>query len=198
MNELLEKEQEISIVPKNLQHANKGIIKQISDKHFEIEVLHKPEGIVIGHMIEFYSQTKNGVLFFSTSVSEIEGNTLTVSLPRKHRFLQRRAFTRIKFPQEIPCRLNDNSYTVNSVDLSAGGMKFYVKELLDINSEYDLGIKLFKGQEVRCKFEPIRIEKNDSNSYTVSGRFNDLSNIEKMTLIQFCMRKNMESINRKR
>ena len=42
----------------------------------------------------------------------------------------------------------------------------------------------------------IRVEKGDNGLYTISGRFTQLSNVDKMTLIQYCMQKEMENQNK--
>ena len=36
----------------------------------------------------------------------------------------------------------------------------------------------------------------DNGLYTISGKFSGLSNIDKMILVQFCMKKNMENLNK--
>ncbi len=196
MNELLEKNQVISIIPQDFKNSNKGKVVDIQKELFLLEVLHVPDGILTKQLIEFYAQTKNGMLYFVSDVQEINGNILNVSMPRKHRFLQRRAFTRIKFFQDIECKLGENSYKVTSLDLSAGGMKLKVNEPLDIDSEYDLSIKLLGENYVQCRYEIIKIEKNYDGFYTLSGRFKNLTNIDKMGIIQFCMRKSIENVNK--
>lgn len=196
MNELLEKEQVLSIVPQNFNISNKGKIIDIQDRSFSLEVFHEPKGIEPKKLMEFYSQTNNGMLYFSSSAIEIKGNILKVLMPIKHRFLQRRTFTRIKFTQDMSFDLNGKIYKITSVNLSAGGMKLKTDESLDINSEYNLCIKLLDENYVKCKYQPIKIEKNENGSYTLSGRFKNLGNADKMKLIQFCMRKNIENANR--
>lgn len=196
MSELLEKDQIISIVPQDFRNSNKGKVLEILDKKFLVEVFHDTNGIAVNNVMEFYSPTKNGMLFFASSVLNIEDKVLTVSIPKKHRFLQRRSFTRINFMKPIECALGNKTYTVDPLDLSAGGMKFETNEYLDINSEYDVKIKLLNDQNIACKLELIRIEKNDNGSYTLSGRFKNLSDIDRMTLIQFCMRRNIENMNK--
>ena len=197
MNQLLEENQVLSIVPKDFRNSNKGKIVDIKEKHFLVEVFHAPEGIVPRKMMEFYSQTKNGMLYFVSHVIEMNDNILTVSVPIKHRFLQRRAFTRIKFGQNINLGSDDNKlYKAESLDLSAGGMKLKVQDNLDIDSEYGLNVSLSEEQSIKCKYQPLKVEKNEDGSYTLSGRFDNLANTDKMKLIQYCMRKNIENMNR--
>ena len=61
---------------------------------------------------------------------------------------------------------------------------------------YNITVKLDNDQEVKCKYQLIRVEKGDNGLYTISGRFTNLSNIDKMTLVQFCMKKDMENLNK--
>ncbi len=195
MNELLEKNQVLSLVPQNFKNSNKGKVIEIHDEKFLLEMFHDPDGILPKKIQEFYSPTKHGMLFFSSSVSNIEGNVLTVNIPRKHRFLQRRAFTRIKFTKGIECKSGGKLYNVLPIDLSAGGMKLHTTEPFNIDTSYDVELMLLN-KNIKCEFKLIRIEKNDDNSYTLSGRFNNLSNADKMALMQFCMRKSIENANR--
>lgn len=196
MSELVQKEQIISIVPQDFRNANKGKVLNADADRFLVEALHPPKGILLDNLIEFYSQTPNGVLYFVSDVVKIEGNILTVLNPVKHRFLQRRKFTRIKFIQEMDFNLKEQSYPIKTIDLSAGGMRLVTRENIDINSEYDVCIQLSHDQTVNCRFQPIRIEKKDEGFYTISGRFQNLSNVDRMVLVQFCMNKNMENINK--
>lgn len=196
MNELLEKEQMISVVPQDFRNANKGKVKEIDEDKFSIEVIHQPKGILLNNLMEFYSQTNNGVLYFESDVVKIEGNILTIANPVKHRFLQRRKFTRINFLQDIEIKSETKSHNVTTIDISAGGMRFKSKENVDIELEYDICIPLSNDQSVKCKFLPIRIEKGDNGLYTLSGRFKNLTNVDKMTLVQFCMKKKIENVNK--
>jgi len=196
MNELVKRDQIISIVPQDFRNANKGKITEVNEDGFSIEVKHSPKGILLNNLIEFYSQTQNGVLYFESDVIKIEDNILTVANPIKHRFLQRRQFTRIKFIQKIELKSEDSLYPITTIDLSAGGMKIKSAENLNIELEYDVCIPLSNDQQINCKFQPIRIEKGDDGFYTLSGRFQNLSNIDKMTLVQFCMKKNIENVNK--
>lgn len=196
MNELIEKDQVISIVPQNLKASNKGRILEVLDDKFLVEVFYSPKEILINNLVEFYSKTKHGVLYFESDVVKIEDNILTIKKPVKHRFLQRRQFTRIKFLQDLDFYFENKTYKIQAKDLSAGGMKICTNNPLDIDTEYDVCIPLLNDQRINCKFDLIRIEKSDEGVYTLSGRFKNLSNIDKMTLIQFCMKKNIENVNR--
>ena len=42
----------------------------------------------------------------------------------------------------------------------------------------------------------IMTRQNDNGLYIISGRFTNLSNIDKMTLVQYCMKKDMENLHK--
>lgn len=196
MSELLEKDQILSLVPQNFRNSNKGKITNVGENNFSLELSHAPEGISVNNFVEIYSPTKNGMLYFSSNIENIDGSSVTIRNPLRHRFLQRRAFTRVKFSEDMFLSLSGKTYKIKPIDVSAGGIKLRTEDYLDLNSEYDLNITLPSTQKIPCKFQPIRIEKNDDGSYTLSGRFQISSNADKMTLIQFCIKKNIENANR--
>ena len=130
-------------------------------------------------------------------IQNIENNVISIANPVKHRFLQRRKFTRIKFLEDLELKYNDITHKARTLDLSAGGMKIKTADNIDMEKNYDVSIKLSDEQEIKCKYQLIRTEKSDSGLYTISGRFISLSNIDKMTLVQFCMKKDMENLTKK-
>ena len=196
MRELIKKEQLVTIVPQDFKNSNKGRVVAVSMEGFRMELKYKPEGLIKNHICDFYSLTDNGYLYFESYIQNIENNVITIANPVKHRFLQRRKFTRIKYMEDIELIYNDIVHKVRTLDLSAGGMKLRTEENIDIEKEYRVTLRLSNEQEVKCKYQLIRVEKGDNGLYTISGRFTNLSNIDKMTLIQFCMKKDMENQNK--
>ena len=196
MRELIKKEQIVTVVPQDFKNSNKGRVLDVNLNGFRMELKYKPEGLIKNHICDFYSLTDNGYLYFESYVQDLENNVITIANPVKHRFLQRRKFTRIKFIEDLELIFEDTVHKVRTLDLSAGGMKLQTKENVDIEKEYKVCIKLGNEQEIKCKYQLIRVEKGDNGLYTISGRFSNLSNIDKMTLIQFCMKKDMENMNK--
>ncbi|MBO5737948.1 PilZ domain-containing protein [bacterium] len=196
MRELIKNEQLVTIVPQDFKNSNKGKVLDVSLEGFRMELKYKPEGIIKNHICDFYSLTDNGYLYFESYIQNIENNVVTIANPIKHRFLQRRKFTRIKFMEDLELVSGDIVHKVRTLDLSAGGMKLRTSENIDIEKEYNVSIKLNDEREVKCKYQLIRVEKGDNGLYTISGRFTALSNVDKMTLVHFCMKKDMENLNK--
>lgn len=198
MNELVKINQGVTIVPNDFNFTNMGSVTEVTPKGFRMKMKYPTKGIKLNHICEFYSHTQNGILFFSSHASEINDNELFIANPIKHRFLQRRQFTRIKFLTETTMRnLTTNKiYDISTIDLSAGGLKFMANESINLDDEYKVEIILSDDQEVSCILQPIRMEKQDTGKFILSGRFVHQVNVDKMTLIQYCMNKNMEAENK--
>ena len=196
MRELIKKEQLVTVVPQDFKNSNKGRVLEVSLEGFRLELKYKPEGLIKNHICDFYSMTDNGYLYFESYIQNIENNVISIANPVKHRFLQRRKFTRIKFIEDLELTFEGISHKVRTLDLSAGGMKLQTTENIDIEKEYKVTINLSNEQVVSCKYQLIRVEKGENGLYTSSGRFTNQSNIDKMTLIQFCMKKDMENMNK--
>jgi len=196
MRELIKQNQLVTIVPQDFKNSNKGKVLEVSQAGFSMELKYKPEGLIQNHICEFYSMTDNGYLYFESYIQELKGNIITIANPVKHRFLQRRKYTRIKFIEDIELVYDKQSYKAKTLDLSAGGMKITTAENLDIEKEYRVVIRLSNEQEIKCKYQLIRVERGADGQYTISGKFTQLTNIDKMILVQYCMQKEMENKNK--
>ncbi len=196
MRELLKKNQIVTIVPHDFKDTNKGQITEVSMEGFKMKLKYVPKGLIQKHICDFYSLTDNGYLYFESYIRELDGNVVSIANPKKHRFLQRRKFTRIKFLEDLQLEHEGTVHKVHTLDLSAGGMKLKTTENINIEYEYNVTIKLNDEIEVNCKYQLIRVEKLDDGTYTISGRFTNLSNVDKMSLVHFCMKKSMENDNK--
>ena len=196
MNELVKINQSVTIVPKDFNFANIGNVTEVSEKGFRMKMKYPTKGIFEKQICDFYSRTPNGILFFSSHSIEKKDDELYIANPIKHRFLQRRQFTRIKFITETTMSDDVKEYNISTVDLSAGGTRFTVDESINLDKEYKVNIQLGEEQIITCMFQPIRMEKQENGKFMVSGKFVHQANVDKMTLIQYCMNKNMEAKNK--
>lgn len=196
MRELIKKDQIVTIIPHDFKDTNKGKVTDVSLEGFSMELKYIPRGLLQNNVCDFYSMTNNGYLYFESYIKEVQGNTVSIANPKKHRFLQRRKYTRIKFLENLELEHDGTIHHVQTLDLSAGGMKLKTKENINIEYAYRVCIKLNDEIEVNCKYQLIRVEKNNDGEYIISGQFTGLSNVDKMSLVQFCMKKSMESANK--
>ena len=196
MRELLEKDRKITVVPADFKCANKGTIVEVEPRYFTVELEYEPQGMMRHNYCEFYTQTSHGTLYFDSFPEIIEGKKVKIATPAKHKFLQRRQYTRIKFVYDLDLKCGDDVKKITTLDISAGGMKFRTNDNINIEAEYSISLPLSEKQYIDCKFSPIRIEKNENGGYTISGRFGYHNNIDKMTLTQFCTKRSIEIKNK--
>ena len=196
MRELISKDQRIVMVPQNFKFANKGTITEVEPNYFMLELDYEPEGIMEKNYCEFYTQTPNGTLYFDSYAINMDGKKLKIASPAKHKFLQRRQYTRIKFIMDLDMFEGETPVKITTLDISAGGMKLKTTASIGIDKEYTITLPLSEEQNIKCKFAPIRIEKNNEGGYTISGRFDYYSNMDKMTITQYCAKRNIEIKNK--
>ena len=196
MRELIKKDQLVTIIPQDFKKTNKGRVLEVSMDGFRMELKYKPEGLIVNHICDFYSFTENGYLYFESYIQALENNVITIANPVKHRFLQRRKFTRIKFLEDLELINDGVVHKVRTLDLSAGGMKIRTQDNIDIEKTYYITLQLSKEQSIECMYSSIRVEKNDDKTYTHSGRFEFKSNRDKMVLIQYCTKRAIEIRNK--
>lgn len=196
MRELIEKGQRITMVPANFKFANKGVVTEVFPDGFKLALDYEPEGVLKNNYCEFYTNTSHGTLYFESYAKDIDGNTLRIASPARHKFLQRRKYTRIKFIYDLEISQGENKYKIITLDISAGGMKFKTSENIDIEGKYQVTLPLTETMSVTCTYLPIRIERGEDGMYTHSGRFEFVENRDRMTLIQYCTKRSIEINNK--
>ena len=196
MRELVVENQEILMIPQNFKFANRGKVTAVRAGDFTLELEYEPEGVLIDTYCEFYTQTSHGKLYFDSYAKEINGKTLIIASPAKHKFLQRRQYTRIKYMNELELLMDGNCYKISTLDISAGGMKLKTNENLNIEGSYNVTLPLSDTVSLNCTFQPIRIEKSSEGGYTVSGQLVYESSHDKMVLTQFCAKRSVEIKNK--
>jgi len=196
MRELVVENQEVLVIPQNYKFANTGKVTAVTAGDFTMELNYEPDGILENTYCEFYTQTPHGKLHFDSYAKKINGKTLVIASPAKHKFLQRRQYTRIKFINNFEIENGGKSYKISTLDISAGGMKLKTDENLNIEASYNVTLPLSDNTIVNCKFEPIRIEKRAEGGYTVSGQFLYNSNKDKMIVVQYCAKRSVEIKNK--
>ncbi len=196
MRELIEKGQRITMVPANFKFANKGVVTEVFPDGFKLALDYEPEGVLKNNYCEFYTNTSHGTLYFESYAKDIDGKTLRIASPARHKFLQRRKYTRIKFIYDLELSQGENKYKITTLDISAGGMKFKTSENIDIEGKYQVTLPLTESMSVTCTYLPIRIERGEDGIYTHSGRFEFAQNRDRMTLIQYCTKRSIEINNK--
>lgn len=197
MKKYIVKDKEFKIIPKDIKGATICCITNAQEDSFEVQ-LKTDESYNKNESVELFSITPQGLLYFETHVSDVVGNNIKILYPLSHKFLQRREYTRVDFSKNVLLKEKntDANIKVTILDISAGGMKISSHEELSLSKDYEINVEVDRSIKIDCLFQPIRIEADNINGYTVSGRFKILKNIDRISLVQFCFKKQMENQNK--
>ena len=191
-NEILENK-EFSILSRSIDNATKCHVVSISEESFEVklDIQGKYE---VDESVELFTMTSKGQLYFETIIKDIQGDILSLWFPINYRYLQRREYSRIHMDKEIVLTKEGSNIDAKIVDISAGGLKVTTNEQLELMAQYSLSLNI-DNEITSCTFEPIRIEAN-ANNFISSGRFNDITSHDRIALVQYCFRKQIENSNK--
>ena len=197
MKNYIVKDKEFKIIPKDVTGATKCVVSDMNVDYFSVNVMSK-EVFEPNDSVELFSITPQGLLYFETFVKNVNGDNVDMIYPVSHKFLQRREYTRIDFTKNILLKEKESGNNIKAtvLDISAGGMKLTTSEEMGLTKDYKVNFEIDKNVAIDCYFQPIRIEADNLSGYTVSGRFKILKNIDRITLVQFCFKKQMENQNK--
>ncbi len=184
---------EFYILSRSIDNATKCKIVEVSEEHLDVKLDIKGK-YEIDESVELFAMTKKGQLYFETIVKNVDDDIISMWFPINYRYLQRREFSRISLQKQIVLKKGKKKIDAEIVDLSAGGFKVITSEQLDLLTEYSFEIDI-DNEIANCNFEPIRIELN-GEKFVSSGRFNNISSHDRIALVQYCFRKQIENSNK--
>lgn len=192
---MLKKNQVVNILPEDVKGASAGRVLKSLKKFVEIEISEKDVPFYkLGCPVEVFTAVEDGMLYFESMLESSENNILKIKSAENYEILQRREFTRI--PLEKKITLKDEDIKCKCLDISAGGMKLETDKQLDMEKDYTVSFSLENNISINCYLRPIRITKDKKSKYIVSGRFVLLKNIDKIAIVQYCFKKQIEDRNR--
>lgn len=190
------------MVPEDIKGALSSNIKKTIGSTIECEI--KDSDLCYykeGASVEMFTVVDDGMLYFKPVVTNIDDVNKIIKVEydkEKYELLQRREFTRIDFIKEFTLKDETKEYVCEGIDIGAGGMKFTTKAPLNCSKDYPIEFTLEGSIPICCFFKPIRVdrEKGKNAKNIVSGRFVALKNIDKIAIVQFCFKKQMENTNK--
>lgn len=191
-NEITENK-EFYILSRSIDNATKCRIVNVSEENIDVKLDVKGK-YEIDESVELFAMTQNGQLYFETIVKDVKDDIVSMWFPINYKYLQRREYSRINLNKEVVLKKGRKKIVAKIVDLSAGGFKVVTSEQLDLLTEYSFSIDI-DNETASCTFEPIRIELN-GNNFVSSGRFNNISSHDRIALVQYCFRKQIENSNK--
>ena len=190
---ILKENMKIKVVPEELDNTFESKIVKIDDNAIYFEL--GDNVMTAGTIFDAYAFSDNGIAFFSAKIEKIEDNVAVISNEVKAELLQRRQYARIKLDEDVTINEDGVDIAIEGwmIDISVGGLKMHLKKSLDVNKKYILNINL-DGNIMSLAFKPISIVKDMENLYTMSARFENIKNTDKITLVQYCYKKQAEKV----
>ena len=186
-------DKEFNILSRSIDNATTCKVTSVEEDCFVVELANEGK-YEIDESVELFAMTDKGQLYFETIVKSVNGKTLSIWYPIVHKFLQRREYSRILTEKLINLKDETKDIEAIIIDISAGGIKVKTKQTLELLKRYDVCIDI-ENKKIECSFEPIRIE-TDGEIYTSSGRFVNLDSTDRISLVQYCFRKQIENSNK--
>ncbi len=193
MSVLFKEKQIIKIIPDNVEFACNMQILNSDDKFIRISSENSDKALTGD--VECFSVADEGILYFK-SVLEKEGTNFKLIAPSKVSMLQRREYSRTPLSAEVIMKSVKAEIRVKTTDISAGGMQILSAGEIAMSADYNFTLELDKYKSISAVFTPIRQDKNNDGSYTISGKFTTMESRDRIALVQFCFKKQMENTNR--
>lgn len=184
---------EFNILSRSIDNATSCKVISVQEDCFVVQLENEGK-YEVDESVELFAITEKGQLYFETIVKEVDGHILSIWYPIVHKFLQRREYSRIQTEKIIELKDDNQNISAIVVDISAGGIKVKTKQPLTLLKKYAVCIDI-ENKNIECDFEPIRIE-TDGEIYTSSGRFSNLDSTDRISLVQYCFRKQIENSNK--
>ena len=136
------------------------------------------------------------MIYFETKIIKREDNVVYIKTVNDYSIIQRREYSRVLLKKGTVNFVDLAEDAVVSIDdISAGGMKFLSKENLTLEKQYKIEICLSNNMNINCAFQPVRINKI-GNNFSISGKFVDLENLDRVVLVQYAFKIKMEEQNK--
>ena len=200
MRELIESAKDFKIIPSNFKSS--GAFELVGIENDEIKakliLLEDKElsDYVVNSTVEVFGVNKLGLIYFETKILKIDGYNISLALTQDYSLIQRREYSRVGLNQgNIVFKDMSPDIIIKIDDISAGGVKLVSKMPLELDKHYDIEISLSNNMKIECALSPIRIVQEGEN-YTISGKFVDLENADRIILVQYAFKIKMEEQNK--
>ena len=184
------------ILPEDIETA--GIFKLRKSENNTMTLFGKsPIKLSVGNNSEVFVNSNEGIIYFHTVIKNVTENIIEVDLPQDYEILQRRESKRVKIGCPVVIKKDDFEENVMLIDISAGGIKIFTKNQIQLNKDYEV-ILNFDNLDAVFTFLPQRIsfEGEEDKGYLISGQIVSKSPKDKIALVQYCYKKIFEQSNR--
>lgn len=190
MRNQITENKEFYILSRSIDNAERCKVTEVCEDCFKVK-LNNPRKYETDESVELFSMTANGQLYFETIVKDVQNDIISIWFPITYKYLQRREYSRVSLNKTITLKNGNKIINAQVIDISAGGLKIATKEQLELLKEYMISIEI-ENKTLETTFEPIRTEALPAG-FISSGRYKNISNYDRIALVQYCFRKQIEN-----
>lgn len=202
MKKVLEQAKDFKIIPENFKSSGELKILEIDENVIKAEVLigtkQNMEDYRENTNVEVFGVNDSGLLYFEAKIKEKNGNIITLKTQNKdYSIIQRRECSRVDM-KEGKIKFSDlaENVVLKVKDISAGGLRFISRYEFNMEKRYNIELMLPNNMNIKCKFQPTRITKLEDNRCMISGKFVELENLDRVVLVQYAFKIQMEQQNK--
>lgn len=204
MKELLQNAKDFKIIPGNFKSSGELNVISVEEEEIkaELKLLEESElaDYVVDSKVEVFGVNSLGLIYFESKILEKNGSFVVLSTSSDYSIIQRREYSRVGLNQgEVIFKDGSPDLILKIEDISAGGIKLISSQPLEIDKYYDIEVKLSNNMKIECSLAPIRIKEidfNGKNAYSISGKFVNLENADRIVLVQYAFKVKMEEQNK--
>ena len=196
MQKMVVENQELIILSSEVTNATRCKVVEISPENVVTVELETKEIYKDNEDVELFAVSGSGVLYFKTSLISADKQILTLKMPENYGLIQRREYTRVEISKKILIKSETKNIRAEITDISAGGMRLITDTSMDCKKDYNIDLKLEDNLGISAVFQPVRVKSSENNKFTVSGKFSLITNINRVALAQYCLKKQTEAQNK--
>ncbi len=200
MKNLFKLNQRIRIIPNDYKDLLYGVITGINISDFAVKPAENLSEDSLKTLrekpFEVSFTTANALIKFNSKITQVIDGNIYVAYPEEFKRIQRREYTRVNF--KVPVKIfvdkeNKIVYESNTINLSGGGMQFVSQQSLVEKSIVNARLQLSKNKVIETLFEILRVDEDkEAQKYLVSGAFKKISNIDRISIVQMCFKRQLE------
>jgi len=204
MKDLIKTVKDFKIIPSNFKSAATFDLIEAFEDSIKIKLNLCDENEIndyeTGTSVEVFGVNNVGLIYFETKILKVNPaeKTAKLALVEDYSIIQRREYSRVDFNNgSVIFKDLDENFVKKTDDISAGGLKFTASYPLEPDKQYDITINLSANMKIECGFCPIRVTENkEEKNFSISGKFVDLENMDRIVLVQYAFKIKMEKQNK--
>lgn len=204
MKELIQSAKDFKIIPNNFKSSGAFELIDVDDEKITAKLIlidnNELNDYTIGSNVEVFGVNNVGLIYFETKILDLKENIITLAVVQDYSIIQRREYSRVNLNKgNVVFKDFAPDFVKQVEDISAGGIKLISTNTLELDKHYDIEINLSSNMKIECAMQPIRIKEIEylnQKCYSISGKFVNLENMDRIVLVQYAFKIKMEEQNK--